>query len=87
MNRHDYAVLTPLVWLPHCRFIRLSRQISDIMSTVTPCHVPLTVTSEGTLTLTCYSSFVFFILTAPTQLPDEYVPAGQTVVKICVSVD
>jgi len=37
MNRHDYAVLTALVWFPHARSIGPSRQISDVM---TPCHVP-----------------------------------------------
>jgi hypothetical protein len=55
MNRHDYAVLTPLAWFPHVDPSDLPNRSLDVMSSVTPCHVPQTVTSDVPSTLTCYS--------------------------------
>jgi len=54
MNRHDYAVLTPLAWFPHLDPSDLLDRSLDVMSAVTPCHVPQTVTSDVPSTLTCY---------------------------------
>ena len=56
MTRHDYAVLTLLVLFSHSKSVGPFRQISDVMRAVTLCHVPLTVTSDVSLTLTCYSN-------------------------------
>ena len=39
MNHHENLGLAPLVWFPRFRSVGPSRQISDVMSTVTPCHV------------------------------------------------
>jgi len=53
-RRHDYAVLTFLVLFPHPDPSDLPDRSLDVMSAVTPCHVPQTVTSDVPSTLACY---------------------------------
>jgi len=45
-RRHDYAVLTFLVLFPHPDPSDFPDRSLDVMSAVTPCHVPQTVTSD-----------------------------------------
>jgi len=53
VNRYDYVVLTPLAWLPHLDPSDLPDRSLDVMSAVTPRHVPQIVTSDVPSTLTC----------------------------------
>ena len=59
MNQHDSADLTTLVWFTHQIYLTFSTDLPYVIysSTVTPCHVPQTVTSDASLTLTCYIIF------------------------------
>jgi len=52
----DYAVLTFLVLFPHPDPSDLPDRSLDVISAVTPCHVPQTVTSDVPSTLTCYTT-------------------------------
>jgi len=54
LRRHDYAVLTFLVLFSHPDPSDLPDRSLDVMSAVTPCHVPSTVTGDVPSTLTCY---------------------------------
>jgi len=53
---HDYENLTPLVSFPHPDPSDLPDRSLDVMSDVTPCHVPQTVTSDVPSTLTSYNN-------------------------------
>ena len=53
MKRHDDVVLNPLAWFPHLDPSDLPDKSLDVMSVVTPRHVPQTVTSEDSSTLIC----------------------------------
>jgi len=78
MNQHDHAVLTPLVWFPHQIYRIFPTDLSDVMSTVTLCHAPQTVTSE--------SESLYMRALTPTPVPAGFRQSssrpGQTLLPI-----